>query len=49
MIFSVLPCTLLTQMRFSLAFLSLIALAVVAQDTNIHTVEQAFDNAHVSD
>jgi len=36
-------------MRFSLTFLSLIALTVVAQDTNIHTVEQAFDNAHVSD
>jgi len=36
-------------MRFSVTFLSLIALTVVAQDTNIHTVEQAFDNAHVSD
>jgi len=48
-IFNVLPYTLLTQMRFSVTFLSLIALTVVAQDTNIHTVEQAFDNAHVSD
>lgn len=34
-------------MRFSLEFLSLIALAVIAQDTNIQTVEQAFDNANV--
>lgn len=34
-------------MRFSLEFLSLIALAVIAQDTNIQTVEQAFDNANI--
>jgi len=36
-------------MRFSLAFSSLIALTVFAQDTNIRTVEQAFDDAHVGD
>ncbi|KAF5347002.1 hypothetical protein D9756_011027 [Leucocoprinus leucothites] len=34
-------------MRFSFGFLSLIALAVTAQDTNINRVTQAFDNANI--
>jgi len=34
-------------MRFSIGFLSLLALAVSAQDTNRRTVEQAFNNANI--
>ncbi|KAJ3567086.1 hypothetical protein NP233_g6597 [Leucocoprinus birnbaumii] len=34
-------------MRFSLGFLSLIALAVTAQDTNVRRVKQTFDDANI--
>jgi hypothetical protein len=34
-------------MRLSLSLLSLVALAVTAQDTSVATVKQAFDDANV--